>query len=409
MLLFENTKQKLLYFLKSLGSPFKKFVSTGEFKEDLPLVESRQELLDSILDIVVNNENFILPIIGGVGMGKTHLYWALKNKLYRHNTVYISLENVYKKFYYNTYSEFIENLEVEPLRHIANQLCNSWGALERKFGFFHVADINKVRKTACEEWSSMIDDEIALMDVINAITAHQLDPYKKIEAERWLLGELMDVRELSRLNLTYDLRKEVNSFLMLKILIENSKLGSVLFIDDFEKILSMMKAAEVETDETEEVFDPSWLYGTRKGALPEIRIAKKILDKILNLQKIHGIRTIITLNSIDSFEEIKQMIEEKNRKLLFFLKEPLYLLEFNEQDTYQFYKKAMEQYLEDINYVEFLNENLESYYPLNKSVLKYIFNKSNGNPRETIKFLIKIFNEIIVSYEELDDILENYQ
>lgn len=409
MLLFENTRQKLLYFLKILGSPFKKFVSTGEFKEELSLVQSRQDLLESIINIIENNENFILPIIGEVGIGKTHLYWALKNKLYYHNTVYISLENVYKKFYYNTYSEFIENLGVEPLRYIANQLCNSWGALERKFGFFHVADINKVRKTACENWSSMFDDEIALTDVINAITAHQLDPYKKIDAERWLLGELMDVRELSRLNLTHDLRKEVNSFLMLKILIENSKLGSILFIDDFEKILSMMKAAEEETEEVEEVFDPSWLYGTRNRALPEIRTAKKILDKILNLQKIHGIRTIITLKSIDSFEEIKKMIEEKNRKLLLFLKEPLFLLGLDERDMFQFYKKAMEQFLENINFVEFLKENPDSYYPLNEKVLKYIFNKSNGNPREIIKFLIKIFNEIIFSFEELDDILVKYE
>ncbi|MFX1316780.1 MAG: hypothetical protein ACFE9T_13025 [Promethearchaeota archaeon] len=409
MLLFENTKQKLLYYLKILGSPFKKFVSTGELIEELGLVQSRQKLLDSIIEIIENNENFVLPIIGEVGIGKTHLFWALKNKLYYYNTVYVSLENVYKKFYYNTYSEFIENLGVEPLRYIANQLCNDWGALERKFGFFHLADINKVRKTAFKCWSTKFEDEDALKDIINAITAHQLDPYKKIDAERWLLGELMDVRELSRLNLVNDLRKEKNSFSMLKILIENSKLGSVLFIDDFEKILVMIKSAEEEIDETEEVFDPSWLYGTRDRNLPEVRTAKKILDKILNLQEIHGIRIIITLNSIDSFEEIKAMIKERNRKLLLFFKDPLFLLRFDENDIYQFYKKTMEQFLENINFLEFLKEYPDSYYPLNKKVLKYIYNKSNGNPREIIKLLIKIFNEIIFSYEDLDNILVNYE
>ncbi|MFX1258549.1 MAG: hypothetical protein ACFFA6_01785 [Promethearchaeota archaeon] len=409
MLLFENTKQKLLYYLKILGSPFKKFVSTGELIEELGVVQSRQKLLDSITDIIENNENFILPIIGEVGIGKTHLFWALKNKLYYYNTVYVSLENVYKKFYYNTYSEFIENLGVEPLRYIANQLCNDWGALERKYGFFHVADINKVRKTAFECWPTKFEDEDALKDVINAITAHQLDPYKKIDSERWLLGELMDIRELSRLNLVSDLRKERNSFLMLKILIENSKLGSVLYIDDFERILTMMKAAEEEIDETEEVFDPSWLYGTRDRSLPEIRTAKKILDKILNLQEIHGIRIIITLNSIESFDEIKKIIEEKNKKLLILFKDPLFLLSFDENDLFQFYKKTMEQFLEDINFLEVLKEYPDSYYPLNKSILTYIYNKSNGNPREIIKLLIKIFNEIISSYEDLDDILVNYE
>ena len=67
----------------------------------------------------------------------------------------------------------------------------------------------------------------------------------------------MDVRELSRLNMMSDLRKGKTAFTMLKLLIENSKLGTVLFIDDFEKLISMTKPQE----DAEEVFDPSWLYG----------------------------------------------------------------------------------------------------------------------------------------------------
>jgi len=111
MLLFENKQQKLLNFLKFTGSPFKKFVSTGEIEEDLGLVQSRQDLLYSIINIIEKDENFILPIIGDVGTGKTHLFWALKHELYYYNIVYVSLEEVIKKFYYYIYSEFIENMD----------------------------------------------------------------------------------------------------------------------------------------------------------------------------------------------------------------------------------------------------------------------------------------------------------
>ncbi|KKM89490.1 hypothetical protein LCGC14_1248180 [marine sediment metagenome] len=396
MLLFENKEQKLLNLLKFTGSPFKKFVSTGEIEEDINLVQSRQDFLNIIIKKVEENENFILPIIADVGTGKTHLYWALKHELYYYNIVYISLENVYKKFFYNTYSEFIENMGVAVLRSIVNRLCNEWGALERKFGFFHVADIAKVRKIALEEWAPKFESKAAIMDVINAVTAHQLDSYKKVEAERWLLGELMDIRELSRLNLMHDLREKNNSFTMLKVLIENSMKSSVLFIDDFERIISIMKPKD---EETEEIFDPSWLYGSKTPS--EKYSAEKTLDKILQLHKIRGLRIIITLKSHEFYEEIKKIIEEKNRELLFMLKEPLCLSNFLEDDIFLFYQKSLEYFFRSINYVDYFKDFQNSYFPLNESNLRYIFNQTKGNPREIIKLLIKTFNHLTLSNEGL--------
>ena len=403
MLIYENKKAKLLNILKIGINPFKKFVATGEIKEELGFVSSRKNLMESIINIIKSNENFILPIIGEVGAGKTHLFWNLKKKLLFHNTFYISLEN-YRKFYYHLYSEYIEELGVEFLRSIANKLCNEWGALERKFGFFHVADINKVRKTAYKKISNEFEDKIALNDIINAITAHQLDPYKKLEAENWLLGELMDFRDLAHLNLLYDLRKKSYAFNMLKIIIENSKLGSVLFIDDFEKIISLMKPEEG----SEEIFDPSYLYGSEGSSLDNIA-AQKILEKILNLQKIRSIKIIITLNSIDSLEEIKRNIQEKEKNLLLTFKKPLFLSNLVENDIYKFYMKNMKNFLKTVNYLEFIKEMSKDYFPLNESILKNIYNEADGNPRDIIKFLIKIFNELIYSDEELEDILNSYE
>jgi len=413
MLLYENKKQKLLNILKFTGSPFKKFVSTGEIEEELGIVQSREEFLESIVNQIEKNENFILPVIGNVGSGKTHLYWALKHRLYYYNIIYISLETVYKRFYYNLYSEFIENMGLEPLRNITKQLCNEWGASERRYGFFHLADIEKIRKVALEKCAPQFENIKALRDAINAITTHQIDPYKKREAESWLIGELMDVRDLSRLKLTNDLRKTKNAFTMLKILIENSKKKNVLYIDDVEKITSIRKHIYESTEQTEEiedieeVFDPRWLYGS-KGT-PEKSSTEKILDKILELQKIKGLKIIITLKSIDYFGEIKKEIEKEHKDLIYFLKEPLFLSDFTESDVYQFYKRNLEFFFASINYNDYLDDFFESYYPLTEVVLKYIFNKANGNPRQIVKLLIKIFNEIVLSNEKLEDVLINYQ
>jgi hypothetical protein len=399
MLIFENKEQKLINLLKFTGSPFKKFVSTGEIEENVDLVPSRQGLLNKIVNTIEKDENFILPVIAGVGTGKTHLYWALKHELYNYNVVYISLENVYRKFFYNTYSEFIENMGVEVVRSIANRLCNEWGAQERKFGFFHVADIEKVRKFACERWASELNMSGAIEDVINAVSTHQLDPYKKVEAERWILGELMNVRELSRLNLMNDLREKKTSFAMLKVLIENSMVSSVLFIDEFEKILPILRPSD---DETEEVFDPSWLYGEKS---PSEKIsAEKILDKILQLNEINGLRIVITLKSQKFYEEIKNKIEEKNKSLVSLLKEPLYMSGFVEEDVKVFYKQNLEYFFRNINYIDYFSNFQNSYFPLTESNLKFLFKKTQGNPRELIKQLTDMFNKKILFTEGLGKI-----
>ncbi|MFX1377260.1 MAG: hypothetical protein ACFFA0_15765 [Promethearchaeota archaeon] len=415
MLLFENHKQKLINTLKFIGSPFKKFVSTGEIKEDIGLVQSRQEFLQELINIIRQNENFILPIIGDVGLGKTHLYWALKHELYNYNIVYISLETVYKKFYYNTYAEFIENLgenpeeRVEPLRNMTKRLCNEWDIGERKFGFFQIADIEKVKNQAFKKWLERFEDKDALMDVITAITAHQCDPYKKVEAERWLIGDLMDVRDLSRLNLKHDLRKRKIAFTMLKVLIENLKKESVLFIDDFEKIISIEKPVydtSEEIEEIEEVFDPRW-FGNKQT--PENYTSEKVLDKILELHKIRGLRIIITLKSLDYLEDFKRRIETKNRKLLLMVKEPLIMTNFVEDDIFQFYKNYLDFFFVSINYSDYFKYFSNSFFPLDEQVLKYIFHEAGGNPREVLKHIIKVFNEIVTSNEKLENIIAKYQ
>ena len=415
MLLFENKEQKLINILKFIGSPFKKFVSTGEIEEDIGLVDSRQTFLHNIAIIIERNENFILPIIGDVGQGKTHLYWALKHELYKYNIVYISLETVYKKFYYNTYAEFIENLgdksegRVEPLRNMTKRLCNDWDTGEKKFGFFQIPDTEKVKEQAFENWSKEFDDKDALKEVITAITAHQCDPDKKVEAERWLIGDLMDIRDLSRLNLKHDLRKRNIAFTMLKVLIENLKKESVLFIDDFERIISIKKPAyetSDEIEEIEEVFDPRW-FGTKQT--PENYSYEKVLDKILDLHKIRGLRIIITLKSMDYLDEIKRKIENKNPELLGMLKEPLTMSNFREEDIFQFYKSNLDFFFARINYNDYLTHFSDSYFPLDKNVLRHIFHEAKGNPREVLKYLIKIFTEIVTPNEDLEDILSKYQ
>ena len=213
-------------------------------------------------------------------------------------------------------------------------------------------------------------------------------------------------KTLSRLNLKHDLRERNNSYTMLKVLVENAMVSSVLFIDDFEKIISMIKPISIE-EETEEVFDRSWLYGSKQS--PEKRTADKVLDNILNLNKINGLKIIITIKSPEFYKEIISEIEDKNSNLLDLVKEPIILSNFIKEDLFTFYKRNLEFFFGQINYFDYFRDFSNSYYPLNEEVLNYIYNQTKGNPREIIKLLIKIFNDIILSDENLEEVLKNYQ
>lgn len=411
MLLYENKKAKLLNLLKIGLNPFKKFVCTGEIKEELGLVKSRKHLIELITSLLSNkDQNIIIPIIGDIGIGKTHFFWALKQKLYYYNTIYISLENVYKKFYYNIYSEFIEEMGVKALRSVTSDLCNGWGALQKKFGFFHLADINKVRDTAYTELSEHFKHKSVLMEVLNVITTHQLDPYKKMEAENWLLGEPMDYKDLSRLSINHDLKNKKYAYTTLKIMVENSKLGCLLFIDDFERIISVIKRSKEEEEESEDdIYSSNWLYG-REETSPDAIAAQKIFKKILELKQIKGLKIIITLKSMESFEEIKKMIlEEQYQDLLSIIQEPLILENFTQSDFFQFYRKKMRDYLRNLGYSDFLDDNPYNLFPLDENILNKVYKDTGGNPRKISKALINIFNEIIYSNEPLSNILLEFQ
>ncbi|MFW9895108.1 MAG: hypothetical protein ACFFD7_04820, partial [Candidatus Thorarchaeota archaeon] len=298
---------------------------------------------------------------------------------------------------------------IEPLRNMTKQLCDEWGAKQRKYGFFQIADLDKIKEIALKKWGDKYENKDALNDIITAIIAHQLEPYKKHEAERWLMGELMDVRDLSRLNLKHDLRKRSHAFTMLQVFIEHSIKKSLLFLDDFEKVIPLQKTIYESTEKAEdieEVFDPRW-FGTKKA--PEEYSAEKTLDKVFKLHDINGLKMIITLKSIEYLEELKKKIREKNDQHLIKLKDPLVISDFEEDDVYQFYNENMELFFNNIEYKEYSKLFPKSYFPLNKSVLKSIFQQAKGNPREVVKLLNKIFNEIIGSNEKVEEILERFQ
>ena len=83
-------------------------------------------------------------------------------------------------------------------------------------------------------------------------------------------------------------------------------------------------------------------------------------------------------------------------------------VDISDDDILQFYKENIRKFLKSIKLTDFNEEFPDSFFPLNEKILKHIYNYTQGNPREIIKFLIKIFNEIIYSDKKLEKIINQY-
>ena len=154
------------------------------------------------------------------------------------------------------------------------------------------------------------------------------------------------------------------------------------------------------------MFDPSWLYGQSQN--PEELTSQKILQKIIKLQSIKGLHLIITLKSDQSLEEIKIRFQELSKENIIKFIEPIYIENFTEDDIHDFYVSNMKHFLENLGLTKLAKAEFE-YFPLNKQVLRTLFSRSNGNPREIMKLLIKIFNDIIFINDDINTILEEYE
>ncbi|TFG16596.1 MAG: hypothetical protein EU531_06065 [Promethearchaeota archaeon] len=103
------------------------------------------------------------------------------------------------------------------------------------------------------------------------------------------------------------------------------------------------------------------------------------------------------------------MITKVDENIIHFINEPLFLSQFTESDIYEFYVNNLKNFLENGNFTKIPDATFEDYFPLNHQLLEHIYHMNNGNPREILKILIKIFNEIIFSNQNLSKILEKYE
>lgn len=377
--LSEEEKELYLEVLRESPTPFDRFVSRGDIEDVIDISSSRKTIDRSIFRAIAQTQldqsTRLIPILGAAGAGKTHAYWAYKDKERRAKSsgvtdtvtdgykmpdgpwsiVYVPSPPASYRILLHVYTCMIDELGSEIIAKVSEKLVERWGGKKKKhLGLFGSADINEVVQAGIKEYPGVF------ADCVKALVIFNMDKDRRALAERWLLGEELDEEELKILQIGGIIEDDDTCLAMIKIISEHTDEALLLYFDELESPYRM-HGAEAERKFLEVL---KRLYNEVKNMVIVIAVLKEIWPRILE---------------IADKPLISRMEPERE------------LQKWSFDDLKLFFAKSMMHFWNSQN----LNPPSDPLFPLNDAVLQTIYAKADGNQRSIIK-LIRIFVDKII-------------
>jgi len=328
----------------------------------------------------------LIPILGSAGTGKTHAYHSFKDKERENEKklesavesqeievgqlepvnwtiVYVPSPPASIRVLLHVYTCIIEECGPELLDIVSEKLIEKWGG--KKTGLFQKPKIDEVIQKGIREFPGVF------ADCVKALVTYQLDKNKKSLAERWLLGEDLEDEDLSEIGINSVLEEDDVCLAMIKIITENLDRVLILYFDEIESPYRML--GEVAERKFLEILKR--LYNEVKGLVITIAVLKEIWPRIIEIAD-------APLRS--------RMEPEQDLK------------PFSLNDLKIFFSKSMEAFWEENN----LNPPLYPLFPLSEKLLEMIYDKTQGNPRNSIKLCRRFIDKVVMDEMTVDELLK---
>ncbi|MHA1368526.1 MAG: hypothetical protein ACTSWN_08240 [Promethearchaeota archaeon] len=401
--LSDEEKELYLEVLREGTTPFDRFVSRGDIEDPVDIPNPRREMdravMSAIKQTMRDKTARFIPVIGTAGSGKTHAYWALKDKEKKlretaksglegrlevgadsnWSVVYIPSPPTTVRILFHIYTCIINEIP-NVIDRVSDYLVTKFGGRKKK-GFFSKPDIDSVITAAASKYPGVFADCVKAL-IINGM--HN-DPSKRAFAKRWLLGEVIEEEEQEDLGVQSVIERDDVCLAMIKLITEN------LVLDDGTTISTEPPKNKVLVLYFDEFESPYRTYGP-EAEERFLEILKRIYNEVKNVVIVAAI-----------LKEIWPRIMEVADKALRSRMEPhVELKPFSFGDVKLWFAKSQEHFWEENN----LNPPLDPLFPLNEKVLRIIFERTYGNPREVIKLTREFVKKIVYGDLSLEDITE---
>lgn len=371
--------------------PFSNFVSRGDIPDKVDIARPRayidREVYRLVQQTYRDKSSRLIPILGSAGTGKTHAYHSFKDKERENRKklestdeleeidaskiatstdwtiVYVPSPPASIRVLLHVYTCIIEELGAELLDIVSEKLVKKWGG--GKKGLFQKPKIDEVIQKGIREFPGVF------ADCVKALVTYQLAKNKKPLAERWLLGEDLEDEELSELGINSVLEDDDICLSLIKIITENLDKVLILYFDELESPYRMLG----ETAERKFLEILKRLYNEVKGLVISIAVLKEIWPRIIEIAD----------------APLRSRMEPEQE-----------LKPFSLNDLKIFFSKSMEAFWDDNN----LNPPLYPLFPLNEKLIEMIYEKTKGNPRNSIKLCRRFIDKVVMEEMTVDELLE---
>ena len=400
LMVISESEKALLHRLQTSLGPFENFVAKMDLEETLPLVPDRQYILNQIVPLLKNpTNNVIIPVIGDVGQGKTHLCWQIKKSLnIRAFPVFLEIPTDAKLFYYNLYTELVENLGAESLRDLSNRISDLWGAQEKKYGIFRTSNVEKVL-TSAKKLIQFTDSvhQAELEDCMRIIVTHAIDPDKSTIAERWLLGEILDPDELYFLGVSSNLNSRFVANELLKLLLQYLPEGILLIIDDLDESYGRYNSPDLIEDDWTQISvsqDSSVSASASPDGIPEF--FHDLGQLYLDFPNIHLLFTIKPNHEEEISGYLAAVLKDN------YMIPAITIPPYSFPDLEIYYQQAIHKYCKAQH---LQSEQISPVFPWSTAILEKIYLISGGNPRKIIRKFQDALDYLLYDRESLEEIV----
>ncbi|MBD3404826.1 MAG: hypothetical protein GF411_01665 [Candidatus Lokiarchaeota archaeon] len=358
----EDDFEKEIYFdILKEDLPMKSYVSRGDTRDEIDIAGPHQDAdraIDRALRFTLkDNRTRFQPVLGSAGLGKTHLFWVLKDRE----------ENLAKDGYLAIYVPSPPAPVRVPLHFHACLVDEAGDDIFEKAVDMLITQFGGIKGATHEQmdFSYAMDRLLGEFpgisaDVVTVLLRYRLDPDLKPLARRWLFGNSLSEEEIEKLGVRTILEEDDVTLATLRLLAEGYDKPILLFVDEME--------------------GPYNTHG-EEGERHFLEVIKRLYNECKNM-------VIVASCLTEIWDRIYNIADAPMRSRM---EVPAKLRPFTKDDVIAFVTKTMEDYWQQQNVVA----PPDPIFPFTENDLDEVFVESQGVPREAIKRLIPKLDSIV--------------